>query len=269
MRFTVLTPTFNRANILPRVYESLRAQTFRDFEWLIVDDGSTDGTRGLVESWNTWFPIRYFWKANGGQHTAINLGVREARGELTAILDDDDYCLPHALERIDYHWSRIPQPERFAGVIGLCYREDGKTLLGSEFPQAYVDTYTLRDSRRLTPVDRWGAMRTDLLRRFPYPVFPGERICDLGIIQNRIIRRYAMRYFNEPVQVHYYLADGITRRGDHRWSNPRGALVFHWELFLADLRFGSRLKALLNVLRFAPLAAFARLRRPSGSDGLT
>src|SRR5579883_1323984 len=114
MRFTVLTPTYNRVGYLGRVYESLCAQTFRDFEWIIVDDGSTDGTQELVSSWKPFFPIRYTWKPNGGKHTAVNVGVAMAAGEFTLILDSDDHCIPHTLERLDYHWKQISNPERFA-----------------------------------------------------------------------------------------------------------------------------------------------------------
>src|SRR2546423_7154708 len=123
MRFTVLTATYNRAHLLPRVYESLCAQTFRDFEWVIVDDGSTDGTRELVSSWHEDFPIRYFWKPNGGKHTAVNLGVQEAAGQFIVILDSDDRLIPDTLERLDYHWKQIPDPRQFAFLVCLCYRE--------------------------------------------------------------------------------------------------------------------------------------------------
>src|SRR5579884_1059571 len=134
LRFTVLTATYNRAYCLPRVYQSLCAQTFRDFEWVIVDDGSTDGTKELVASWkSSFFPIRYFWKPNAGKHTAINLGVLQAKGELTLILDSDDPCIPTALERFDFHWRQIPNPEKFANLSCLCARPDG-SIVGKPYP---------------------------------------------------------------------------------------------------------------------------------------
>ena len=119
MRFTVLTPTYNRAHLLPVLYQSLCAQTFRDFEWVIVDDGSMDGTRELVTSWKPFFPIRYTWKPNGGMHTALNVGTRDAQGEFITQVDSDDYCVPHALERFDNRWRQIPDPDRFACLIVL------------------------------------------------------------------------------------------------------------------------------------------------------
>ena len=90
MIITVFTPTYNRAHLLPRLYESLVKQTYRDFEWIIVDDGSSDNTAEVINEWDADFPIRFFRKENGGKHTSINLGVEKADGELFFIADSDD-----------------------------------------------------------------------------------------------------------------------------------------------------------------------------------
>jgi glycosyltransferase involved in cell wall biosynthesis len=251
MRFTVLTPTFNRARCLERVYESLCAQTFRDFEWVIVDDGSTDETRELVASWKTFFPIRYTWKPNGGMHTAINVGVRQATGEFIVQMDDDDYCVPHALERFDHRWKQIPNPDRFAFLVGICYREDGKTILGSRLPQDYVDAFTVGDKIALCQTDRWGICRTEVVRQFPYPEFKNERFMDIGLVQNRIMKKYGARFFDEPLQVHHYLPGGLTRRGDPRWQSPKGAVLYHTELALSNVPVRMRMKSAINAARFS------------------
>jgi len=109
-RFTVFTPTSNRAHTLSRVYESLKRQTFRDFEWLIVDDGSTDNTREVVEGWQRekLFIIRYFWQKNAHKKVAFNRGVLEADGKFFITLDSDDEALPEALDILDRHWCNIP-----------------------------------------------------------------------------------------------------------------------------------------------------------------
>src|SRR5689334_13163243 len=95
---TVFTPTFDRRDLLARVHQSLRAQTFRDFEWLIVDDGSSDGTAAAAGAWEAAsdFPIRYIRQPHAGKHRAYNLAIREARGRLFAVLDSDDTITPRA-----------------------------------------------------------------------------------------------------------------------------------------------------------------------------
>src|SRR5260221_4826788 len=141
--FTVFTPTFNRCSTLNRAYETLRLQTFRDFEWLIVDDGSTDGTRELVEKWRaiSEFPIRYIYQENQGKPTAFNHGVREAQGELFLTLDSDDACVPQALERFKYHWDGISlaEKDKFSAVTVLCKDQDGR-LVGEKFPRDVLDS---------------------------------------------------------------------------------------------------------------------------------
>lgn len=130
-RFTVFTPTFNRARTLPRVYESLRQQSFQDFEWLIVDDGSTDDTRDVVAAFDaSLFPICYVYQTNGHKKTASNHGVREALGELFLTLDSDDEILPHTLERLNFHWESIPTERRdgFSVVTGLCIWDAGQVV---------------------------------------------------------------------------------------------------------------------------------------------
>src|SRR5262249_23261414 len=135
--FTVFTPTYNRAHTLSRVYESLCAQTLRDFEWLVIDDGSTDSTPELIVAWAKAvdFPVRYFRQEHSGKHIAHNLAAREARGHFFLTLDSDDRCVPQALERIAHHWSMIPAGDRalFVGVSGLCRNQYGE-IIGDRFP---------------------------------------------------------------------------------------------------------------------------------------
>ena len=259
MRFTVLTATFNRAAYLPAVYESLCAQTFRDFEWVIVDDGSSDGTRELVASWKSFFPIRYAWKPNGGKHTAINLGVQMASGEFVFIVDSDDRCLPQSLERFDYHWRQIPNSERFASLAALNYREDGKTILGAEFPNQIIDVFSLREALVLAEADRCSIIRTDVLKKFPYPVFKNERDILEGVVWNRIIKKYGMRCVNEPLKIGGYAPGGITGQRDRRIANPKGAVLYHAELALSDVPLKIRLKSALNAVRFSIRSAIKGL----------
>lgn len=270
MRFTVLTPTYNRAHLLTRAFSSLRAQTFRDFEWLIVDDGSTDSTRELVASWKPEFPIRYHWKPNGGKHTAVNLGVGMATGDFIAQLDSDDTCLPHSLERLNHHWRQIPNPEKFAAVVGLCVDDEGRTI-GTLFPGDYADAFTVTEAAALTNgFERWGIVRTDVWRHFLAPEFPGEKFIIEGVVQNRILQRYAARFINEPLRVYYRTNVSLSNLPDWRWRNPRGAALYYRELLSTPgLQPATRIKAFINVLRFTPLAGVRaltseKMRRPAG-----
>jgi glycosyltransferase involved in cell wall biosynthesis len=269
MRFTVLTPTYNRAHTLGRVYGSLCAQTFHDFEWVIVDDGSTDRTRELVAPWKPFFAIRYFWKPNGGKHTAVNLGVSLAEGEFILIFDSDDRCVPDALERFDHHWRQIPHPSRFACLVAACSTPEGRPL-SEPYPSEYVDAHSLEETLRYgAGGERWGIVRTDVLRQFPYP--EGERYAIEALVWNRIARKYAIRFLNESLRIYYPTSGGIADTGmELLASSPRATLTYYGELFLSPIPLRLRLKAGANFCRFAVLAAGSKLssvwRRLSGSS---
>ena len=203
--FTVFTPTYNRKHTLPAVFESLLAQTYKDFEWLIVDDGSTDGTEDLVASWKTraWFPIRYIYQENRGKHIAMNVGAREAYGELFLTLDSDDTCVPEALARLKYHWDAIPDAQRmwFSAVTALCIGEGGQ-VVGDRFPKDVLDSNSLELIYRYKlRGDKWGFQRTDVLRQFPFPCMPGVPFVPEGIVWNAISRRYKTRFVNEGLLI--------------------------------------------------------------------
>ena len=209
LSFTVFTPTYNRARTLERVYASLRAQTFRDFEWLVVDDGSEDETPVLVSEWESVadFPIRYLCQSNLGKAAASNRAVEEARGRLFLTLDSDDACVPHALERLKYHWDSIPDEERtgFSGVTAVCVDQNGK-LVGDEFPSSPLDSDSLEIRLRYkVRGEKWGFQRTDVLRRFPLPMSDrGPMYIPEGLVWRRIARQYKTRFVNERLRIYWY-----------------------------------------------------------------
>jgi len=207
--FTVFTPTYNRAHTLHRVRDSLVLQTYRNFEWLIVDDGSTDDTEMLVRQWSAHsdFAIRYVKQPNRGKHVAFNRGVREARGELFLPLDSDDACVPNALERFVHHWNDIPAERRsaFSAVTALCMDEHGK-VVGRRFPRDVTDSDSLEMRYRFKiTCEKWGFHRTDVLRQYPFPEDIRARWVPEAVVWSRIARQYKTRFVNELLRI--YIAD--------------------------------------------------------------
>lgn len=254
--FTVFTPTFNRGTTLPAVYAALEAQTHRNFEWLIIDDGSTDDTRELVSGWQLLasFPIRYFLQENGGKHRAFNHGVRQARGRFFLPLDSDDVCLPQALERLVFHWETIPAEEQalFSGVTALCQDPAGR-IVGSGLPRAVIDAdpLALRYSYRVRG-EQWGFQRTNVLRRFPYPEIPGEYFVPESLVWNRIGRKYRTRYVNEALRIYQPGDDSLSRRSVRlRVGSPEATLLYYREILdQPRLPWPGRFKAAINLVRF-------------------
>jgi glycosyltransferase involved in cell wall biosynthesis len=277
--FTVFTGTRNRAHTLARPYESLRAQTFRDFEWLIVDNGSTDDTRELVAGWQARaeFPIRYLYHEDRGKHGSMNRAVREATGELFLTLDSDDSCVPEALERFRAHWLAIPEDrrDRYAGVTCNC-RNDRGVFKGTPFPFDPTDASALEiRMRHHVRGEKWGFQRTDVMRRFPFPEIDGYTgLMPSGIVWNAIGRAYRTRYVNEVLLIWWEDQTGSLSRPADRLADVPGALIESRDFIDEDLRWFPYDPAqfFLKAAKYArssfhsgvsPLAQVRGLRRPA------
>lgn len=251
---TVFTPTYNRAYALPHLYKSLREQTFRDFEWIVVDDGSTDNTSDVVKKWidEAWFPIRYVKTANGGKHRAINKGVTLAEGELFFIVDSDDWLPKDSLSWINHYVEGVKNDEHFAGVVGSRSYPSGDRIGG---PVSYdiLDTdYVSFRERYHIKGDMAEVWRTEVLRQYPFPEFKGEKFLTEAVVWEQIALKYKLRYFNKAIYTCEYLPDGLTKniRAHHR-NSPRGTMLFYSRQ-MADkrLRRVSRMKAAANYWRY-------------------
>lgn len=225
--FTIFTATYNRAHTLQRVYDSCMAQTFRDFEWLIIDDGSTDETAALVANWQAQadFPIRYYYQENSGKHIAHNRAVLLSNGFLFAHLDSDDAFVANALERIHERWEQIPSDRRdlYAGVWARSNDQFGNPV-GDDIRPDPLDSnllemiYVHRFSGEM-----WGFMRTDILRGYLFPPVENTSHIPEGVVWNRIARRYLTRFINERLRV-YYTNEGedtLSGTGQMTWARLR------------------------------------------------
>lgn len=253
---TILTPTYNRASLLPRLFDSLLRQTNKDFEWIVVDDGSTDDTRDVVanlkEKCGGAFPMGYVYKANGGKHMAINIGAERARGELLFIADSDDLLTDDALETVANSWHDISDDKSFAGIAGLDITMDTREVIGSGLPQEHIDcnAIDIRYRHHVTG-DMKEVFRTEVLREFPFPEFAGERFCPEQLVWFRMARRYRLRYINKPIYIADYQPDGITAGITRaRMRNPSASMLTYAELTECPVPFLVKVKAAINFWRF-------------------
>lgn len=239
MRITVFTPAYNRGYIIENLYRSLQRQIYRNFEWLVVDDGSTDDTEVRLSAFmaeENDFSIRYIKTENGGKHRAINRGVKEAKGELFFIVDSDDYIVEDALEWIDKMEASIPEDDcSFGGVCGL-RGYSAEQLIGTTFSGNTLDITSLERDRHQITGDKAEVFYTDLLRRYPFPEFAGERFCTECVIWDRIAADgYKLRFYNRIAIICNYLEDGLTRSGSTVFlKNPKGYGLYLYQ----EAKFG-------------------------------
>jgi glycosyltransferase involved in cell wall biosynthesis len=241
-------------------------QTFKDFEWLIVDDGSTDQTHDLIIQWcaDRKLDIVHVHQRNSGKHVAFNRAVARARGEFFVPLDSDDTCVPTALERFLHYWKGIPEGllATFSGVCCHCMDEHGRRI-GSPFPEDIVDAWPVQfESRWRISGEKWGFHKTDVLREFPFPEIPGERFVPEGLIWNRIGTRYKMRFVNEALRIYKALPDGLSSSSVRlRANNPVSTCAYYREKSKLRVPLWVRTKACVNYSRFY----FHGRRKPSGT----
>jgi glycosyltransferase involved in cell wall biosynthesis len=226
-RITVFTPTFNRAYTLHKCYESLLRQTNKDFEWLIIDDGSTDGTRKLVNSWisQEQIKIKYIKKKNGGMHSGYNTAYDNIFTELAICVDSDDYLLDEALEIILSFWDKRKN-KNIAGIIGLNVDKEGE-IIGKRLP--CIDEIKVYDyyNRYKGVGDKKMVYRPDLMRKFRSPEFEGEKLFPTAYKYFNVDLSHNMLVLNEPLCIIEYMADGFTQNIVKQYKSNLKSFIFY------------------------------------------
>lgn len=222
---TIFTPAYNRAHTLPRTYASLLAQKSRDFVWLIIDDGSTDGTEDLVRGWmnsDNGFEIRYIRKENGGMHTAHNIAYENIDTELNVCIDSDDALAENAVEIILSEWKRV-KSTGVAGLIGLDADFSGN-IIGTRFPDGVTETTLSGFYASGGSGDKKLVYRTDIITSVPpYPVFDGEKYVALAYKYLLVDQKYKMAAINRVLCSVEYQPDGSSNSMWRQYlANPRG-----------------------------------------------
>ena len=258
MMITVLTPTFNRGGGLQSLWDSLQKQTVKEFEWLVVDDGSTDGTKNLITKLQekSDFPIRYIYKSNGGKHTALNVGIQTICSELTFIVDSDDCVTDDAVESILKIHKKYRSQNNICGYAFLRAFPDGK-VNGKKFDVnekigSYIDVRVNGDD---TGADKAEVFKTHCLKEFPFPEYPNEKFLGEDLVWVRMARKYEMVHINKAIYVGNYLEDGSTNnRRKHNIASPIGCMHRAEEFMESDLKTRYRIKGGLQYIVYGRFA---------------
>lgn len=230
---TVFTPTYNRAARIGKLYESLLAQTVKDFEWIVINDGSTDETEELFSEWmkkENGFPIEYLKVENGGKHRAINRAVLMAHSDAFFIVDSDDWLLPDAVEKAQRWFSEIADDPSFAGVSGLKGEGDANNPVGGfgSFEGEYVDCTNLQRHLYNLRDDKAEIYKASVLKNYPFPEYEGENFVPEPVVWDHIARDgMKLRWYNEVIYICEYLEDGLSYSGNRKFmENPKGFLTY-------------------------------------------
>lgn len=255
---TIVTPTYNRANRLKKCYQSLCEQTLKDFQWLIIDDGSNDETAKLIEEIgdeNNLFGIDYYKKENGGKHTALNYAHQYIKGEYVLVLDSDDYLCLEAVEKILLYWCKYDTNEKIS-IISFRKKDTKGYIVGNEerceeFQGNHIK-YRINSNKQ---GDQCEVFRRELLKKFPFPVFENEKFLGEDYLWVHAAHEFDTVYINQAIYVCEYLEDGLSKSGRRmRIQNPNGGMV-HGGLYLSEkFSLKYRIKGMILYIAYALFA---------------
>ena len=255
MIISILTPTYNRGNKLSKIYDSLLKQTSKNFEWIVVDDGSSDDTKNVVNSFikENKMNIKYIYKENGGKHTALNVGTKEASGELILVLDSDDYLSDDAIEQATKYWDKYKDNDKICGMTFL--RKISNPIYKSKLFDECVSNMIEFKYNQGNLIDMCEIIRTDILKQYPYPVFENERFLSEVIVTGEISKEYDMAYIPKEIYYAEYLEDGLSKN----WmrlvvNNPNGARANSKNFMSKDYKFSIRIKNCIEFNVFSIIA---------------
>lgn len=258
-QLTVFTPTYNRRNLLTECYLSVINQTYTDFVWLIVDDGSTDGTKEMVENWITKTKkpiIQYIYKNNGGLHTAYNTAIKNINTELSVCIDSDDLMPLNAVERILTVWNEIGN-DSLAGIVGLDISESGD-VLGDLLPNRptinLIDLLT--NKYNIKNGDRTNVVRSSIYKSvYPMPTYNNEKNFNPHYMHIKISMNYDFYVLNEPIRIVRYQDDGMSASIFKQYKDSPRSFLETRKLYLSlqntSLKF--RLKNIIHLYSSAYL----------------
>lgn len=225
MKFTIFTPTYNRAHLLPQLYTSLVKQTYQDFEWLIIDDGSTDNTETLIQQYSSEkrITIRYYKQENQGKHIAINRALEEARGEFLITVDSDDYIVENCVETCLTLSKEIEGKLDFAGFTYI-HTSPNSTFDKSQYGKkrwTKLGDYEWEFKGEMAFV-----FRTEIAKKHPFPVYKDEKFCQEAVFLLPILNQYKILFTDHVLAHGDYLEDGLSQNIYRRLlANPRYAML--------------------------------------------
>lgn len=253
---SIVTPTYNRKNDLEKLYASLIGQSSHNFIWLIIDDGSTDGTSDIVKTFkNEKFEIEYYFKENGGKHTAHNYALDYINSELTMIVDSDDYLLENAVEDIYLEWSMIKDSHNDLCGISFLKIDQNQNISGKPFSEYRIkDNFINMRINRNDISEKAEVWKSSILKKYPFPVFPNENYVGEGSIWCSIAKEYDMYFVNKAIYVFEYQEEGLTKSGRKlRLKNLKGGMYSSQVFMDPKFKLEMRIKKMILYIAYGKL----------------
>lgn len=248
---TVFTPTYNREQYLEALYKSLLNQKFEKFEWLIVDDGSTDSTKKIISKYKdeNKIDIKYIYQINLGKHVAFNTAVENAKYDLFMCVDSDDYLVDNVLDHIFYEWNKIKDKrENICGILANRGKNSTETMFGERFIHPYMFS-TVKEEMKRNIFETTMVHKTNVLKLFPFPKFYGENFITEDVVWRRIDQEYVYYIIPEVWTICSYLEGGLTKT-TNIFRFPKGEAEYYKVRYISEQNIFSKIKEYARYLVF-------------------
>ena len=257
MKVTVLTPVYNRAYTIKKLYNSLIKQTASNFEWLIIDDGSKDNIKQVIDEFikENKIKIIYSYQENGGKHRALNKGISIIKTEMTFIVDSDDYLSIDAIETITKYYNKYKGKKDICGFSFLRCFEDGK-INGPKYDKDdFISDYITYRLNKHNWGDKAEVYYTEILKKYPFLEVKGEKFLVESYVWAKMALDYNTVYINKAIYIGEYQQDGLTRNVvKRRYDSPIGMVEKSKVLCNKKANLAVKTKAILNYIVYSNIA---------------
>jgi len=255
LTITICTPSYNRAHLLKNLFHSLIRQNFNQLQWIIVDDGSDDDTKSIVDEFikHTPFDILYLYQTHKGKHQAINYALQHTKSDLFAIIDSDDICLPSTLHELETLYNKsYSTNKQIAGFISLNCDPD-HNIIGDSFPtNLQFSNFIDLKYRYNIQGDKWVVFYTKILQQYPFTTFENELFIAESSVWVPISKKHQFILINKPLIQISYQKDGLSNQSKLlRKNSPQGSVYTYSQIFTSSIKPSAKLKAVINCIRFA------------------
>lgn len=256
IKFTIMTPTYNRGKLLKRLYKSILKQKRSDIEWIIVDDGSTDNTKDIVKSFlaEGKIKVKYIYQNNSGKYKAYNTGIENADGELFFCVDSDDILADNTLDILDKKYNNIKDRTDLAGIVSLKTDFDNNILSDNLPENEILHFYELRNKYKIHG-EFCIIYFLSVLKNFRYPDVLNEKFITDSVLYDAIDKKYKMLAVNKVMNLCEYQSDGLTNRiKENMLKNPTGYKIYYMQRIDLPCSFKERIGYIIRYNTFKKIS---------------